>query len=105
MAGKLVVILLLSSLLFTGCQTMSGEKACCRAKGQWQSLFDGKTLDGWRASENKDTFSFRDGMIVVDGPRSHLFRMSGEHDAQRPQENRRPVCRAGCDGQRALYRR
>lgn len=39
----------------------------------WISLFDGKTLDGWRASENKETFSVRDGMIVVEGPRSHLF--------------------------------
>ncbi len=38
----------------------------------WISLFDG-TLNGWKASENKDTFSVRDGMIVVDGPRSHLF--------------------------------
>ncbi|MCH9022374.1 MAG: ThuA domain-containing protein, partial [Planctomycetes bacterium] len=39
----------------------------------WISLFDGKSLSGWRASENKDTFSVRDGMIVVAGPRSHLF--------------------------------
>ncbi len=39
----------------------------------WFSLFDGKTLDGWRASENPDTFAVRDGMIVVHGPRSHLF--------------------------------
>ncbi len=41
--------------------------------GQWISLFDGKTLEGWKASENKDTFSVREGMIVADGPRSHLF--------------------------------
>ena len=39
----------------------------------WIPLFDNKTLDGWRASENKDTFSVKDGQIVVDGPRSHLF--------------------------------
>lgn len=41
----------------------------------WISLFDGKTLNGWKASENKDTFSVReqDGIIVVKGPRSHLF--------------------------------
>ena len=43
------------------------------AEGEWISLFDGASLDGWRASENKETFSVRDGMIVVDGPRSHLF--------------------------------
>ncbi|MBW7989165.1 MAG: DUF1080 domain-containing protein [Planctomycetes bacterium] len=39
----------------------------------WISLFNGKNLDGWKASENKDTFSVRDGIIVVKGPRSHLF--------------------------------
>jgi type 1 glutamine amidotransferase len=39
----------------------------------WIELFDGKSFNGWKASENKDTFSVRDGMIVVDGPRSHLF--------------------------------
>ena len=39
----------------------------------WVSLFDGQSLDGWRASENEETFSVRDGRIVADGPRSHLF--------------------------------
>jgi hypothetical protein len=39
----------------------------------WITLFDGKTLDGWRASENPGTFSVRDGAIVVHGPRSHLY--------------------------------
>ncbi|MEX2601013.1 MAG: family 16 glycoside hydrolase [Balneolaceae bacterium] len=38
----------------------------------WISLFDGETLDGWRASENSDSFTVEDGRIVVDGPRSHL---------------------------------
>jgi len=37
------------------------------------SLFDGKTLEGWKASENPDSFSVKDGMIVADGPRAHLF--------------------------------
>ena len=40
---------------------------------EWISLFDGKTLDGWRASENPGTFSVEDGKIVVHGPRAHLF--------------------------------
>jgi type 1 glutamine amidotransferase len=39
----------------------------------WISLFDNKSLDNWRASENKATFSVQDGQIVVRGPRSHLF--------------------------------
>ena len=36
------------------------------------SVFDGKTLDGWTQTENK-TFEVRDGMIVAQGKRSHLF--------------------------------
>lgn len=36
-------------------------------------LFDGRSLAGWRANENPDTFKVRDGLIVVHGPRSHLF--------------------------------
>ena len=39
----------------------------------WISLFDGKTLSGWKASENKGTFSIREGMVVAQGPRSHLY--------------------------------
>jgi hypothetical protein len=43
------------------------------AGDEWISLFDGKSLDGWRASENPSTFSVKDGQIVVFGDRAHLF--------------------------------
>jgi hypothetical protein len=36
-------------------------------------LFDGKSLDGWRASENPSTFKIENGLIVAHGPRAHLF--------------------------------
>ena len=39
----------------------------------WQLLFDGKSLNGWKASENQGTFSVQDGELVVFGKRSHLF--------------------------------
>jgi hypothetical protein len=39
----------------------------------FESLWDGKTLKGWKASENTDSWSIRDGAIVASGPRSHLF--------------------------------
>src|SRR6188508_2285729 len=42
-------------------------------KDGWVSLFDGKTLDGWKASEHPSTFSVKDGQIVVFGDRAHLF--------------------------------
>ncbi|MGC8830658.1 MAG: family 16 glycoside hydrolase [Verrucomicrobiia bacterium] len=44
------------------------------ASGQdWEPLFDGKTLDGWKASENPNSFKVVDGQIVCDGQRAHLF--------------------------------
>ncbi len=43
------------------------------AQGSWQSLFDGKTLNGWRAGKNAATFSVDSGMIIVHGKTSHLF--------------------------------
>jgi hypothetical protein len=39
----------------------------------WVSLFDGKSLAGWRASEHPGTFTVADGAIVVFGDRAHLF--------------------------------
>jgi len=39
----------------------------------WINLFDGKTLNGWKASEHPATFTVQDGMIVVFGDRAHLF--------------------------------
>lgn len=41
--------------------------------GDWVPLFDGKTLNGWKASENDSSFRVVDGCIVHDGPRSHLY--------------------------------
>jgi hypothetical protein len=74
MSRKIVLVVLLASLFLAGCQMAPwGSK--------WQSLFDGKTLTGWKASENKDTFSVKDGMIVVHGPRSHLFYVGPVHNA------------------------
>ena len=46
--------------------------ACVGEEG-WISLFDGRSLEGWKAGENASTFSVVDGAIVAHGPRSHLF--------------------------------
>jgi len=39
----------------------------------WISLFDGKTLDGWKASDDPKSFRVEDGMVLCDGSRSHLY--------------------------------
>lgn len=56
-------------LLFISSTGIAQEKKT----GAWTKLFDGKSLDGWKASENPSTFSVQDGMIVVFGERAHLF--------------------------------
>jgi hypothetical protein len=37
------------------------------------ALFDGKSLDGWKVNENKESFKIEDGAIVAEGERSHAF--------------------------------
>jgi len=40
---------------------------------EWTPLFDGSTLEGWKASENPASFKVEDRAIVAHGPRAHLF--------------------------------
>jgi len=62
---------LFTAILLAGCFCIAASAA--EPTDGWISLFDGKSLDGWKPSENKNTFSVKDGMIVANGPRSHLF--------------------------------
>lgn len=39
----------------------------------WIPLWDGKTFEGWKASENPGSFTIVGGTIKVDGPRAHLY--------------------------------
>ena len=48
------------------------------AEDKWISLWDGETFDGWKASENKESWQIKDGAFVCNGPRSHLFYMGDE---------------------------
>ena len=41
----------------------------------WITLFDGTSLDGWKASENTDAWTLKDGLLTANGKRSHLFYM------------------------------
>jgi hypothetical protein len=44
----------------------------------WISMFDGMTLNGWKANENPESWTVKDGTIVGDGEKSHLFFMKEE---------------------------
>ncbi len=40
---------------------------------EWIPLFDGESLEGWKASENSDAWKIEEDAIVAAGERSHLF--------------------------------
>jgi type 1 glutamine amidotransferase len=64
---KRTAILLVVCTAFTVCGNAQSNK-----DDGWISLFDG-TLNGWKASEKPGTFTAKDGILVVNGPRSHLY--------------------------------
>ena len=68
----LLICLATLSVVLTGCQgSQCGAKTC--SGEDWISLFDGKTLNGWKPSENVKSWSVKDGMLTANGGRSHLF--------------------------------
>lgn len=62
-----LLTVLLVSVICLGSMKPVGHPA------EWISLFDGKTLTGWKAAERPATFTVADGAIVVYGDRAHLF--------------------------------
>jgi hypothetical protein len=63
------IILSYALVLVTLC-TFAQVKA---DKDGWIPLFDGKSLDDWKISENPSSFSVEDGVIKVHGDRAHAF--------------------------------
>ena len=47
--------------------------ACKNGNNEWIDLFNGKDLNGWKASENPSSFRVENGAIICSGPRGHLF--------------------------------
>jgi hypothetical protein len=44
----------------------------------WIRMFDGKTLNGWKATERPENWTVESGAIVGRGERSHLFYLAQE---------------------------
>ncbi len=65
---KIISLLFAASFLF-----LAFGKHKAEPKDEWISLFDGKTLNNWKVGDNAETFSVKDGMIVVHGKTAHLF--------------------------------
>jgi len=68
---KTLSIGLIAAALLASC-------AMAADKDGWISMFDGKTLTGWKANQNPESWTVRDGAITGDGEASHLFWMVQE---------------------------
>ncbi len=53
--------------------TANAQADDAQKNSEWKQLWDGKTFEGWKASENVDSWKIENGTIICDGPRSHLF--------------------------------
>jgi hypothetical protein len=61
-------VLILAGIVAAG-STVHAEDAA----SEWKVIFGGKDMNGWKASENSDSWKLVDGNLVCAGPRSHLF--------------------------------
>ena len=55
------------------CIAMCSAFAAEEKEEGFVQLFDGKSLEGWKVSENVQTFKVEDGAIIAFGPRAHAF--------------------------------
>ena len=70
MSRFLLITMLVAPLAVISADEAKGKKS---EKG-FISLFDGKSLKGWKVNkENPKSITVKDGNIVIDGPRAHLF--------------------------------
>jgi hypothetical protein len=76
---KSVIMLFLAATLFAAVPRASfAQSVPTPGKDGWVSMFDGKSLEGWKANDSPESWKAIDGAIVGDGPRSHLFWMVKE---------------------------
>jgi hypothetical protein len=64
---NLCCLLIILFTLFSCSGPKSGQSE------KWVSLFNGKSLEGWKVGNNAETFSVDSGMIRVNGNVAHLF--------------------------------
>jgi len=70
-----VLRVLLASAVLGGALTLRADEA-------WQTIFDGRTLSGWKASEHPGSIAVVDGTILCNGPRAHLFYLGADGRAE-----------------------
>lgn len=71
---KKISLLLVAVILAVSCVAYAQEEKKPDADG-FITIFDGKTLDGWKANEKETNFKVENGEIVGFGGRCHLYYM------------------------------
>jgi hypothetical protein len=66
--------------LLTGALTLVLQPAVAAEEDNdgWVTIFDGKSLDGWKINENEKSWKLEDGALVAQGERSHVFYVGDE---------------------------
>jgi len=64
---------LLTCLTFATLLCAGSIRAAEPDKDGFVQLFDGKSFDGWKINERKESWKIADGAIVANGDRSHVF--------------------------------
>ncbi len=90
-----LALLLASSLALLPATTRAEDKEATQSAGArseqqqpkadaegFYTIFDGKSLDGWKANENPGAFKLQDGALVVNGERAHLFYVGPVNNGQ-----------------------
>jgi hypothetical protein len=81
--GKMRKYLLATTMVLAVCTVSIQAQGPKPDKDGWYNLFDGKTLEGWKAAEFPKAFRVEDGLIVAGGtPLSHLYYVGSAHDAK-----------------------
>lgn len=61
--------ILFAALIFLNCNGTNKN-----SNNEWITLFDGSSLQHWKSStDNPSTFRLDSGMLIIHGPRAHLF--------------------------------
>ena len=65
---------MLTAIIFTATHATAAGAEENSTQNGFVSLFDGKSLEGWKlAEENQESWKVEDGALVCEGPRCHLF--------------------------------
>jgi hypothetical protein len=84
--ASLAACLLAASAMLFACSSGWADETSSTVPPQadkdgYYSLFDGKTLDGWKVGKNAESWSVADGSIVCHGPGpSHIFYVGRVHN-------------------------